>query len=1156
MPIVEAPDGSEIEFPDEMSNSDIEGVLKKQYVDRPAEKTRLADEMSKLRRQGFLGEQAQAALGAAENIARVAALPATPILKLPRSQGTGIGAGLANVGADVAEGLSAPAYWLMPQSKPLQALVAAQMAGGVPESTAAAIGTLQNPLATKAQKLESVASPLLQAGAAALIGKGLNAKDQITSTGGIPPEQQGVPIDRTTEVEAQGGTPQRGGEGEQALPQPAQVQKIRVPTPEEREFELLREHWLPTIKPWRQELLNEEVARGRGAESTENIDTNFQDSPGARDVVRAKRYYELARKLYGRTEGEEIPPTEVTPNLPQEAPPSAVTGEVPPTAPATGSAKGGEAATSPTEPAIRTSTVTEPVTQAGVSKGPGAASPGDVPPDPRQAEAIENNPNERPLGPTSTASSSINGVLGNIWNTVKGVAGQSMPKTTAADRLVGEAGVRYASSRIAARPLAQTFAAHALEGTGVDPVKFGAALTEDNLRSIRETLRQQATERLAAGDEQGSELAAQKANDVATVVGSKGSPFKTEDEYFDFLSQPETKKALQQHIQLWKEIVEPQYKQARELDPDVELPTRGQQTGARINLKAVLPDEPATHPVSAVGSPQLTGTFKKKTPFGIKAKGTGQIYDINYDDIIGNTFTRQLEIANKNAFDDALVKSGNAVIDKPGQTFTIKGEPTVAFPITRKAIQVGGETYPASKNIYVRKSLAGEYRTAANVNERHNIPLVTTVMGGLNKMALAGLTDFSVHTSNLMTALFNRPVSAKLFGDTLLSATGRSDIPITLGKAIHKAFQDNREQISELSKIGAMRPQDPSGWSGRILRSVDKTTRLVLDDTFTSLVKEGLVPDTETARREYVNQVGQYNRRLQGPITRWLRETGFGPFVTAGKTFNSLGVKMATLSPGTKATSPLAAASLRANVLSKWVGAAVLVGTLNYLLTKKAAGRPGTPVGNIDFGTNDKTGKQQSFPLLSLIGLGRGLRVTGLRGAIESKRMGLSNADAFDSAARDIVNSWVAPGAGPPVKAAVITASGYPPAVKVGRASRVAPPGSSQALENIKEAGKELNPLIQGVIDLKEGKPVSEALSRQLPRLSMATGKSEGMVKDYPKIVTMARANEFTEDVIYQARRMPFADRRKFVNDQIQRLPPMAREHARREVDRRRVFSK
>ncbi len=1088
MPIVEAPDGTEIEFPDEMSQGDIEGVLKSHYTDRPAEKLRLADQMAKARREGFLGEQAQAALGAAENIARVAAIPATPILKLPRSEGTGLGAGLANVGAGVAEGLSAPAYWLMPQSRPLQALVAGQMAGGVPESTVNAIQTLQNPQATTAQKVEAAANPILAASVAGLITKGANAtKDQITGTSGIPVEQQGVPIDRPTEEQTQIGTPQRIGEGEQAIPQPS-----------------------------------------------------------------------------------EVPPQ-------VETPPSVVAGEVPPTAPATGAADVVGVAAPSTEPAIRTTTGSEPIPQVEVSdpslsQGPGAASPGDVPLAPRQSiaagGAIENaHPSERPLGPISSISIGLNNALdaiSNIGTTLKGIAGESMPRTTKANREVGEAGVRYASSRIAAKPLAQTFAAKVLQGTDVDPVKFGAALTEDNLRSVRESLRQKATEALAEGRGDEYKGYTDQADKVATIIGSKGSPFETEDQYFDFLKQGNVQQAIKQHIQMWQEVVDPQYRQAMSLDPDVGLPTRGQQTGARVNLKAVFPEDPSANPVRGLVGSNLTGTFKRKTPFGVKAKGTGEVYDINYNNLIQNTFERQLEIANKNKFDDMLVSSGNAVIDKPGKQVMIDGKPAVGFPLSRRVIVATGrgepQVFSRAMNIYVKQSLANEYESAAGVGTRFRTGAISKVLTVINKAALTGLTDATVHVTNQMTALFNRPTSAKLLTDSLLSATGRLDVPVTAFRAIVKAFQNNKEQISQLAEIGAMRPQDIHyGLFGRALQQTDRITRTVLDDTFKSLVKEGLVPDTETARREYVNQIGQYNRRLQGKFTRFFRDTGFGPFVTAGKTFNALGVRMATMDPGIQGANNFAAAALRANVLSKWVGGAVLLGTLNYLLTKDKGGgllgRPGTPVGNLDIGTNDKSGKQQSFPLFTVLGLGRGLRVTGLAGAINAKRLGLTNADAAESASRDIINAWSAPFAGPPVKFGAIAATGFPPAVEVGRTSRIVPPGSNQRVENIKEALLQASPVVQTYVKYREGKTTPEVLSSQIPRFTMNPGKTESMVEKYPKIVAMAQGSAFIDDMIHQARRLPKEERHAFVNQQIPRLPKDQQAHARQEVVRRRVYT-
>lgn len=806
--------------------------------------------------------------------------------------------------------------------------------------------------------------------------------------------------------------------------------------------------------------------------------------------------------------------------------------------------------------------------ESGMRYGPGAATVGDTPNTPRQAVAAgkqveQAQPEHRPLGaisPITVAFDKAREFVKQTPTVLKGFAGHSLPKITAANREVGEAGVRYASSRIAARPLAATFSAKALQDTGVDPVKLGTALTEDNLRSVRESMRQQLSELRAAGKEAEAVKMEAEADNVATVIGSEGSPFSTEEEYLDFMDDPAVKRATQQHIQLWQEQVDPMFREAMSLDPDVELPARGLQTGARINLKAVLLNEEQGNPIKGIStSAGLTATFKRKSPFAAQAKGTGVAYDVDYHSIVRNTFEKQLEVANKNTFDDALVQSGNAKIDSPGRVVMIGDKPAIGFPLSRRLMITTKEgqtkSFSQAKNIYVRADLASEYRTASGVDKKWNIPLLTPFMTLLNRAALSGLTDATVHLSNQATALFNRPVSGNFWMDTLLSNADRADVPVTMVRAIIKAFKDNSEQAAELAKIGALRPLDIHyGVFGRALKATDRITRLVLDDAFKELVRKGLVENTETERREYVNQIGQYNRRLQGPLTRLLRDIGFGPFVTAGKTFNALGVKMVTLSPGAKASSAYAAAVLRANVLSKWIGGAVFVGTMNYLITHKVMGRAGTPLGNIDTGKNDSSGKQLSLPYFSLIGLGRGLRVTGLKGAIDSKRMGLTDGDAVEAATRDIINSWAAPAMGPGVKFGMVAASGYGPAVDVPRVSRVVSPGENQRLENTKEALRQASPLVQSYLKYRQGKSANEILSSQLPRFTMSPGKTEAMVSKYPKIVSYAQGSAFIDDMIHEARRMAKPDRNKFVSEQVKQLPVNQREHAIREVKRRHVY--
>ena len=450
---------------------------------------------------------------------------------------------------------------------------------------------------------------------------------------------------------------------------------------------------------------------------------------------------------------------------------------------------------------------------------------------------------------------------------------------------------------------------------------------------------------------------------------------------------------------MWNSTVEPQYRNAMQIDPDVELPSRGLQTGARINLRAVREDE---HPASSVQTtPQgnLLGTLRRKSPFGIQATGAADAYHTDLYDLMENTFGRQDEIANKNAFEKALVDSGNAVIARPGQDVNIGGGKAVAFPLKRQTVIVeGGKSVAQNRMLYVNPRIASEYRIAAKVDPFPDKGVLAAATKTMNTVAIASGTEATTHVMNLGSAMFSLPsTSGKLLNDAFLSAFGRADIPVKLVRLVMKSMQDNRAQIAGLSEIGAMRGQHINNmpvmkYGTRLIQWMDRNTRLVLDDAYKSMAKEGLVENSETARREFVNQVGQYNTRAQPYLMGKMRQLGISPFVTAGKNFNTLGIREATLNPGVKATSVPAAVALRANMLSKWVGTASLVMGANYLLTHNngggVMGRPGTPLGSIDTGQKDKNGRNVLVNVLNITGQGRALRVTGLKGRSNPRNLG------------------------------------------------------------------------------------------------------------------------------------------------------------------------
>ena len=737
-----------------------------------------------------------------------------------------------------------------------------------------------------------------------------------------------------------------------------------------------------------------------------------------------------------------------------------------------------------------------------------------------------------------------------VKETVQAAMNRTFPKLTNADRLSGELAARWVSSRAAAKYLAKVFSAKVVEGLNVDPAKFGAALTEDNLRSVRAGYQ-------AAGE-------TDKAAQVKTLIGGPKSPFQSEAEYQAYLNEPAVKTAIERHKSLWDQVIGPMYRKAMQIDDSVELPSRGLQTGARVNLFSPKdePGAPQRNMVQGVGQGNLTGTMRRKSPFGQQATGAGRTYNTNYHDMMANTYGRQLEVANKNAFENQLVDSGHAVIANVGERPTLPdGEETTSFPLKRTGIVIKdaeGEPRPmqVNRNIYVRKRLAGEYRAAANVDLTQVPWLAKKLTGGFNHAALAGLTDATVHIQNLASALFTRPsVAGGALSDTLLSTFGRADVPVTIVKALVKSLKDNNEQLSQLAEIGALRPEFPTKNPGaRVIQWADKTTRLVLDDAYKKMVEQGLVEDTETNRREFVNQVGQYNRRAQNSLVRLGRDTGIAPFATAGTTFNALGIRTALMDPGVKATSTPAALALRANVLSKWVGGVTLVASLNYLTSGKVAGRPGVPIGNIDTGKTDENGRPLSIPVFDLLGLGRAMRVTGARGAMTAYRNGLTPGDTVDATGRDIANTQLAPWTGGPTGRILSSVLNEPFGYGLPKPNPIVPPGDSQIASNLKQAFIHSNPILASAYARSQpGVSTLDALRQQIPRLVPTPSKGADFMAKYPLIVHKAQLNAYTNDLIYRARQLAPAPQQQFLDQAFSRIPKEDWPKATKELFYRRI---
>jgi hypothetical protein len=450
-------------------------------------------------------------------------------------------------------------------------------------------------------------------------------------------------------------------------------------------------------------------------------------------------------------------------------------------------------------------------------------------------------------------------------------------------------------------------------------------------------------------------------------------------------------------------------------------------------------------------------------------------------------------------------------------------------------------------------------------------------------MQLAGLVDPVVHISNLGTVLLTRPnvAGGNIFVDSLLSATGRADVGVRLigaaVRGVREALSGTKTspgQLRELAEIGALRgKQQGINPGSKLIGWVDQSVRLAMDRTYQKLADDGLLKKSETARREFVNQAGQYNKRLQDFVTVFLRSSNLGPFATAGKNFIALGWRnspFGAFGHGSVATSAASSLALRANVMSKLIGSAVFVGAANYLLTGKVAGRPGTPIGRIDTGKSDDNGRPLTIPAFDLLGFGRSLRVTGIRGALDAKRLGLDNPTALDAAYRDMFNAVIAPAMGP-VPKTVLSVGNIPSGINVPKPNPVVFPGESQLGSNLANTAYGANTVIAGLreagalgklapwlpyVNQLPAKPGLEVLSRQVPRLTPTPGKPAEMVAKYPEIVLKAKSREVIEDVIRRARQMEPSVRTRYLNQSLNKLPQSERDMAEREMIRRRVMTR
>lgn len=588
----------------------------------------------------------------------------------------------------------------------------------------------------------------------------------------------------------------------------------------------------------------------------------------------------------------------------------------------------------------------------------------------------------------------------------------SAPRTLAVSPKAANALIRFAAAEDAGpalgNVLANTVAGEQWKNKEwLDTV--GSALVEDRLRAIEQSYR-----------EHGDEAAAKN---VGHVWDSPNSPIVNEKQYKQVIAN--SKDAIDRfrkyveapstavHVRLGGKLAKP-----------------GPESGAFVNLKNMLGEEAAKDFMQGKNrSGNLKNPLERGSAFNKQAKGTGKNYDFNLRNIIKRMTEANYTEDTKRDFYETFVSEG---LGKFGNERPKDFDSGQSVPI-----RIG---YGKNENFWPRRDVESEVRQALQTDSRVRRGGTKFLIDGFTAVQLRGPTDVVVHLRNMFSAVAGSQGGGPLLYDLARKQYGirELDTAVRLAWNLKKVWLNTPEiqkEIAEYSRIGAGRAEMlEKGWlekilpTSKLIKLMDTTTRVTLNKMFDNLVERGWYEDKEEARREFVNRAVQYNKRLLTKFEQQAKESGFSPFLSAGKEFNSLALQRLTLDShysNMAAKNPEAALKLK---LVEAVGMVssliVLPMVLNYYNTGNIWGRPGMKPGAVDLGTDDEKGRHKSIDLVQNVLLRRGLRNIGEEVAYKDLKQGRKPSEIIDDALMDMARGFAAPYEGPAIRFGKIVATG------------------------------------------------------------------------------------------------------------------------------------
>lgn len=655
----------------------------------------------------------------------------------------------------------------------------------------------------------------------------------------------------------------------------------------------------------------------------------------------------------------------------------------------------------------------------------------------------------------SDAAMSEGGIGTGIRALRNSVMGRDVPNMRAASEKLTDAAYRLANARAYGLAQGVSLAAKVLRDKYQDPVfakKLGAVLIQD----MQEAKLDQLTARLKSEQDpvKKAKIQAQIANVRPVYDMPDNGGIKSAEDFAAALKDPDIKAAIARHKELVQAAAEAAHK---ELGGKLAAP--GPNTGAFINTEAIDPEgllESSVVPDSTRGN--LQNPLKRKSAFNKERSGTAEQYEVDYNNQVARMASGNAERIAQRDYYKVMENEGLGIKLPAGE------RPENAQKFRRERTQELSTTGEL-ENTWVRKDIFGEHRQLMNTDSPIDNHVLAMTAKVLNTIQLKSLTDPTFHIANIISAITGSPG-----GGSVLADLGRQIPGVNVSDAlvrvisklrdVHADTPEIRAAAAEIARIGALREGHPG-----VVSAVDRAGRLVMNDLYDNLVKQGLVKASEGGRRDFINQVGQYNTRLMGKTKAFMKEAGFSPFIVAGQNFNRLAFRKMSMLPGVKAASAGGLTKMIAINLAGMAVTAATTSAVNYLLSGRIAGPPGTPIGAIGWISKDAKGNDvlHTVDPLKWTNLRRGLRITGANALAQGMANGRDLNHSGGQAYEDIKNGFIHPWAGPAVNAASVfwtgkSISGFQEAEKANPLDHTNSPTLDQAKNNALTAATELNP--------------------------------------------------------------------------------------------------